>query len=126
MQEDGQEGRAHGDKAHEDGAYDDAALNDKAQGGGQAEGAQEVMKDDKANKDGQDGGAYEDDVRDYRARKRRVISEESDDNAALRAQQVREGRNPMEKGKYQRLNRFGLSDNDMNREGDTSMDGTGE
>ena len=32
----------------------------------------------------------------------------------------------MEKGKYQRLNRFGLSNHDMNPEGDTSMDSTGE
>ena len=54
------------------------------------------------------------------------MTEESDDGAALRAQQVREGRKPVEKGKYQRLNRFGLSNHDINSEGDSSMDSTGE
>jgi len=84
------------------------------------------VQEDKAHKEGQDGGAYEDDVRKYRTWKRRVMTEESDGGAALRAQQVREGRKPVEKGKYQRLNRFGSSNHNMNPEGDTSMDGTGE
>jgi len=53
-----------------------------------------------------------------------VMTKESDDYTALRAQQVREGRKPVEKGKYQRLNRFGSSNHDMSPEGDTSMDGT--
>jgi len=117
---------AHEDGAHEDGAYEDAAHNDKARGSRQADEALEIVQEDKAHKEGQDGGAYEGDVREYRTRKRRVMTEESDDGAALRAQQVREGRNPMEKGKYQRLNRFGSSNHNMNPEGDTSMDGTGE
>ena len=130
-QENGQEDRAHGDGAHEDGAhevgvYEDAAHNDKVQGGVQADEAQEVVREDKAHKEGQDCSTYEDDVREYRARKRRVMTEESDDGAALRAQQVREGRKPVEKGKYQRLNRFGLSNHNMNPEGDTSIDSTGE
>ncbi len=88
--------------------------------------AQDVVQEDKAHEEGQDGGANEDDVREYRARKRRVMTEESDYGAALRAQQVREGRNPMERGKYQRLNRFGSSNPDMNPEGDRLTDGTGE
>ena len=113
-------------RAHMNGAYEDEAHNDKVQGGRQADEAQEVVQEDKGHEEGQDGGAYEGDVREYRARKRRVMTEESDDSAALRAQQVREGRNPVERGKYQRLNRFGSSNPDMNPEGDTSMDGTGE
>ena len=130
-QENGQEDRAHGDGAHgdgthQDGAYEDVAHNDKVQGGRQADEAQEVVQEYIAPKEGQHGGAHEDGVREYRARKRRVINEESDDGAALRAQQVREGRKPVEKGKYQRLNRFGLSNRDMNPEGNTSVDSTGE
>ena len=134
--ENGRENRAHGDEAHEDGvyevgvhevgAYEDAAHHDKAQGGRQAEEAQEVVQEDKTHKEGQDGGAYEGDVREDRARKRRVMTEKSDDGAALRAQQVRERRNPVERGKYQRLNRFGSSNPEMNPEGDASMDGAGE
>ncbi len=104
-----------------DGANDDAAHNDKAQGGRQADEAQEVVQEGKARKGEQDGGAYEDDVREYRVRKRRTMTEESDDGAALRAQQVREGRNPVEKGKYQRLNRFGLSNYILTQEDDMSM-----
>jgi len=129
-QENEQEDRAHGngaykDGAHENGTHEDAAHNDKVQGGRQADEAQEVVQEDKAHGEGQDGGVHKDDVREYRQRKRRVMTEESDDGAALRAQQVRDGRNPMEKGKYQRLNRFGSSNHDMSPEGDTSMDGTG-
>jgi len=52
------------------------------------------------------------------------MNEESDDGVALRVQQVREGRKPVEKGKYQRLNRFGSSNYNMSPEGDTLMDGT--
>ena len=123
-QESEQEDKAHGDAVHEDGshrnvAYKDAAHNDKVLGGSQADEGQEAVQEDKEHKEEQDGGAN-------RARKRRVMSEESDDSAALRAQQVREGRKPVEKGKYQRLNRFGSSNHDMNPEGDMSMDGTGE
>ena len=54
------------------------------------------------------------------------MTEESDDGAALQAQQVGEGRNPVERGKYQRLNRFVSSNPEMNPEGNTSMDGSGE
>lgn len=97
------------ENGQEDRAYEDAAHNDKAQGGRQADEAQDAVQEDKAHKEGQDGGAYEDEVREYRARKRRVMTEESDDGAELRAQQVREGRKPVEKGKYQQLNRFGSS-----------------
>ncbi len=114
------------DRAHGDGAYEDAAQNDKVQGGRQADEAQEVVQEDKAHGEGQDGGVHENDVREYRQRKRRVMTEESDDGAALRAQQVRDGRKPMEKGKYRRLNRFGSSNHDMSPKGDTSMDGIGE
>ncbi|KAL8724406.1 MAG: hypothetical protein Q9166_007969 [cf. Caloplaca sp. 2 TL-2023] len=126
-QENGQEDRAHGDGAHKDGAhevgaYEDAAHNDKVQGGRQADEAHEVVREDKTHKEGQDCGTYE----DVRAWKRRVMTEESDDSAALPAQQVREGRKPVEKGKYQRLNRFGLSNHNMNPEGDKSIDSTGE
>ena len=70
--------------------------------------------------------AFEDDVRLYEARKRRVAIKESDDGAALRAQQVREGRQALGKGKYQLLNRIGPSNRDLNSEGDMLMDGTGE
>ncbi|KAL9127435.1 MAG: hypothetical protein Q9217_003687 [Psora testacea] len=130
-QENGQEDRAHGDGAHEDGAheggaYEDATHDDKVQGGRQADEAQEVVQEDKAHKEGQDNGAYEDDIREYRARKRRVMTKESDDGVVLRAQQVREGRNPVEKGKYQRLNRFGSSNHNIYPEGDTLIDSTGE
>ncbi len=109
-QDDGQEDRAHEDGAHEDGvhedgayedgAYEDAVHNDKAQGGRQADEVQGILQEDKAYMEGQDGGAYEDDVREYRIRKRRVMTEESDDGAALRALQVREGRKSVENGKY--------------------------
>ena len=84
------------------------------------------MQEDKAHKEGQDSGAHEDDIREYRARKRRVMTNESDDDAALRAQQLREERKPVEKNKYQRLNRFELSSHDTNREDDTSMNDTEE
>ena len=114
------------DRAHEDEAYEDAAHNDQVQRGRQADEAQEVMQEDKAHGKGQDGGAQEDEVREYRQRKRRVMTEESDDGAALRAQQVREGRNPVEKGKYQRLNRFGLSNYNTNEEDGVLMDDTEE
>ena len=63
-------------------------------------------------------------MREYRAQKRRVIPKESDDSITLRAQQVREGRKPMEKGKYQRLNRFGSLNYNMNSKGNTLMDNT--
>ena len=46
------------------------------------------------------------------------MTKESEDGAALRAQQVREARSRVEKGKYQRLNRFGLSDNILARQED--------
>ena len=114
------------DRAHEDEACEDAAHNDKVQRGRQADEAQEVMQEDKAHGKGQDGGAQEDKVREYRQRKRRLMTEESDDGAALRAQQVREGRKPVEKGKYQRLNRFGLSNYNTNEEDGMSMDDTEE
>lgn len=91
-QEDRQEERAHEDGTHEDGAY-----SDMAQGVWQADRAQETGQEDEAHKDGQDGGAYEDNVREYRARKRRVVTEDSDDGGALRAQQVREGRKLVDK-----------------------------
>ena len=97
-QKNGQEDRAHGDEAREDGAhedgvhevrvhevgaYEDAAHDDKAQGGRQRDKAQEIEQEDKAHKEGQDCGTYEDDVREYRAQKRRVTTEESDNGAAL-------------------------------------------
>ena len=119
-QEEGQEDRAH------EGVYEDAVPDDKVQGSTQADEAQEAVQEDKAHKDGQDGGVSEDDVRRYGAQKRRVMTEESDDGAALRAQQIREGRKPVEKGKYQRLNRFGSLNHDVSPEGDTSVDGAGE
>jgi len=126
VQEDGQADGAHEGEtreggANEGGAHEAGARNDMAQGGSQTDGAQEAGQEDKAHKDRQDGGAYE-----YRASKRRVVTEESEDGGALRAQQVREGRKPVEKGKYQRLNRFRPLSHDMNWEGGTSMDGTGE
>ena len=80
MHEDGQEDRAYGD-----GAYDAAAHKDKAQGDRQANEAQEAVQEGKARKGEQDGGAYEDDVREYRGQKRRTMTEESEDGAALRA-----------------------------------------
>ena len=130
-QENEQEDRAHGngayeDGAHEDEAYEDAAHNDKVQGGRQADKAQEVVQEDKAHGEGQDGGVQDDEVREYRQRKRRVMTEESDDGAALRAQQVREGRKPVEKGKYQRLNRFVSSNYNTNEEDGMSTDDTEE
>lgn len=91
-----------------------------ARGGRQAERAQEAGQRDKARKDRQDSGAYEEDVRGYRARERRVVTEESDDGGALRAQQVWEGRKPVDKGKYHQLNRLGPSNHNMNEEGDTT------
>lgn len=102
-------------------AHEAEARNDMAQGGSQADEAQEAGQKDKAHKNRQDGEVYE-----YRASKRRVVTEESEDDEALRAQQVREGRKPVEKGKYQRLNRFRSLSHDMNWEGDTSTDGTEE
>ncbi len=84
-QENEQEDRAHGNGAYKDGAYKDAAHNDMVQGGRQADEAQEVLQEDKAHGEGHNGGVNEDDVREYRQRKRRVMTKESDDGAALRA-----------------------------------------
>ena len=70
-------------------------------------------------------GACEDEAQ-YRARKRRVIIEESDNSAALREQQVREGRKPVEKGKYQRLNRIGSSNYNTIEEDGMSINDTEE
>lgn len=123
-QENEQEDRARGNGAYKDGAYEDAAHNDKVQGGRQADEAQEVLQEDKAHGEGHNGGVNEDDVREYRQRKRRVMTEESDDGAALRAQQVRDGRKPVEKGKYQRLNRCGSSNHEMYPEDNPSIDST--
>lgn len=119
-EERGQEHRVQEDN-QADRAHEGGARNDMAQGGILADGVQEAGQEDKAHKDGQDGGAYE-----YRTSKRRVVTEESEDGEALRAQQVREGRKPVEKGKYQRLNRLKPLSQDMNWEDDSSMDSTGE
>lgn len=84
------------------------------------------MQENKAHKKEQDDNAYKNDVREYRTRKRRVIIKESDDDATLRVQQVREERKPVKKSKYQRLNRFESSNHNMNSKDDTSMNDTKE
>lgn len=117
----GQKERAYKDEAHDDAEYNDAARGDK-----QANEAQEVMLEDKAHREVQDGGAYQDTVQEYQARKRRVMSGENEDGAALRAQQLQEGRKPVEKGKYQRLNRFRSSNDDTNEKDRMSVDDTEE
>ena len=114
------------DKAYENEAYEDAAYHDQVQEDKQADEAQKIVKKDKTRREEIDDGVQKDDIWKYRQRKRRVMIEKSDDDAALRAQQVREERKPVEKGKYQRLNRFGSSNPEMNPEGDASMDGAGE
>jgi len=55
---------------------------------------------DKAYREGHNYSVNKGNIREYRQRKRRVMIEESDDSIAIRAQQVRDGREPMEKGKY--------------------------
>ena len=47
---------------------------------------------------------------------------ESDDGAAARAQQIWEGEQFVELGRYQRLNRLGSSNRDSVSEADYSMD----
>jgi len=130
-QENEQEDKAHENEVHENGfheneAYKDAAHNDKIQGDRQANEAQEIVQKNKAYKKGQDNDAYKNDVREYRARKRRMITKENDDNAALRTQQVREERKLVKKSKYQRLNRFDSSNHNINLEDDTSMNNARE
>jgi hypothetical protein len=121
VQEDSQADGAHEGETREGGANEEAeARKDMAQGGSQTDGAQEAGQEDKAHKHRPDGGAYE-----YQVSKRRVVTEESEDDGALRAQQVREGRKPVKNGKYQRLNRL-RPRYDTNWEGDTSMNGTEE
>lgn len=51
MYEEGQRHRAPQDGAYEDKAYENAAHNDKAQGGNQADKAQEVVQEVEAHKD---------------------------------------------------------------------------
>ena len=116
LQKDGRIDTAHGETAH----------NDEGASGGKADEAQEAVQEDEAHKYGLDGGGSEDSLGQYRARKRRVIIEESDDGEALRAQQVREGRKPVEKGKFQRLNRCASSNQDVNPEDNTSIEATKE
>ena len=82
------------------------------------------MQEDKAHGEGHNNSVNKNNVREYRQRKRRVMTEKSDNNAALRAQQVRDERKPVEKGKYQRLNRFGSSNYKMYPEDNSSMDST--
>lgn len=119
-EERGQEHRVQeNDQANE--AHETEARNDMAQGDSQADEAQEAEQKNKAHKNRQDDEVYE-----YRASKRRVVTEESEDDEALRAQQVRKGRKLVEKGKYQRLNRFRSLSHDMNWKDDTSTDGTEE
>ena len=130
-QENRQEDRAHENEAHENKAheietYENAAHDAKTQDDKQADEAQEIVQNNEAHNEEQDCDTYENDVREYRARKRRVMTEESDDGAALRAQQVRKERKPVEESKYQRLNRFELSNPDMNSEDDTSINGAEE
>ncbi|KAL9040154.1 MAG: hypothetical protein Q9214_004598, partial [Letrouitia sp. 1 TL-2023] len=125
-QENRQDGRGHWHEANEEGdhkdeTYEDVAHNDKVEGYRQVDEAQEVVQEDEAYKEGQVIGPHGDNVQDYRARERR-----ESDGEALRSQQVRAGRKPVERGKYQRLNRLGSMYYDMNPEDDTPMDGTGE
>lgn len=54
------------------------------------------------------------------------MTEESDDGAEFRAQQVRKAQNSVGKGKYERLNNFGSSNHDVNPEDDSPMHGIGE
>ncbi len=82
------------------------------------------MQVDKAYGEGHNYGVNKGNVWEYRQRKRRVITEESDDSTAIRVQQVRDGRKPVEKGKYQRLNRFSLSYHEIYPEDNPSLDST--
>ncbi|KAL2042122.1 hypothetical protein N7G274_005310 [Stereocaulon virgatum] len=79
--------------------------------------------EDEAYREVHGAGVRQDEER--QGRKHRVLSGENDEGAALRAQQLQEGRKPMEKGKYQRLNRFKSSDDDTNEEDEMSADDTG-
>jgi len=82
------------------------------------------VQENKANGEEQDGDVKEDDVREYRRRKRRIIIEESDNDVALRTQQVQDERKPMKRGKYQRLNKFGSSNHEMYLKDNSSMNDT--
>ena len=78
--------------------------------------------EDEAYREVQRAGVRQDE--EGQGRKRRVLSGENDDGVALRAQQLQKGRKPMEKGKYQRLNRFRSSNDDTNEEDEMSVDDT--
>ncbi|KAL2043402.1 hypothetical protein N7G274_003708 [Stereocaulon virgatum] len=117
MEDSGQEERVH------EGEVLDKEHNDTAGGDKQANEAQEVTMEDEAYREVQGAGVRQDEER--QGRKHRVLSGENDEGAALRAQQLQEGRKPMEKGKYQRLNRFKSSNNDTNEEDGMSVDDTG-
>ena len=85
-----------------------------------------MLQKNEAYKEKQDDDAYENDVQEYRARKRRIMTEESDDNAALRAQQIRKERKFVKKSKYQRLIRFDSLNHNISSKDDTSMNDTDE
>lgn len=67
---------------------------------------------------------YKDEVQEYLAQKHQVMTEESDDDAALQAQQIQKEQKPIEKSKYQQLNRFELLNHNVNLKDDLSMYGT--
>lgn len=83
--------------------------------------AQEFCQTDEARKDELDSG-----VHDYNVQEQRVEKRCGHCDAALQAHQVREGRKPVDKGKYQRLERLKSSSYDMNRVERMSADGAGE
>ena len=99
-QEDRQENRAH-----------EKRFNDHTTGeGGNTDGAREGVHEDVTQNDEWKERVSEEEVQQFQAQKRRVTSDESDEGETLRAW---EGRKPMEKGKYQRLNKFGPSNSNM-------------
>lgn len=55
-----------------------------------------------------------------------VMTEESDDDAALWAQQIQKEQKPVKKSKYQWLNRFRSSNCDVNLKGNLLMNETEE
>jgi hypothetical protein len=79
------------------------------------------VQENKAHKKEQNSDAHKNDIREYRTRKRRTITNESDDDVAVRTQQIQKERKLVKKNKFQRLNRFESLNYDINPKDNTSI-----
>ena len=121
VQDEGQPHESQEDR-QEDGAHENRFDDHTTGEGRNADGAREDVHEDAAQNDEREKRVSEE-VQQFHSQKRQVTSDESDEDEALRAW---ERRKPMEKGKYQRLNKFGPSNSNMAQENDMSMVDTGE